>query len=423
MRAKFFRFANYFIALKNGNMRTKILILVLAALFINGCAPEVQKVITQKDLNIKLVDSLATTETVFLFNNLKKISEQNVVFGHHETTAYGIGWAGEPNRSDIKDVANDYPGVYGWDFGSIFWPDNYDLKKFPVDKFVKDAYEREGINIFCWHASNPVTQKGFYDTTVAVKKIIPGGGYYLRYLGWLDRIADFVEQLKDSTGKPIPIIFRPFHEFDGSWFWWGKRHCTREEFIELWRTTVDYLKNKRKLRNILYAFSPDRNFYSEEDYLDRYPGDDYVDILGTDIYYDFTPDGDGLEWITKKLKIVSALAEKKNKIAAFTETGLEGIVNDKWYTDRLLKSFDDDSIKIAFVMVWRNANKTHHYAPYKGHPSAVDFVDFALTPKIIFEKQLKGLYSKPFTAADLEKIRNEKRDDFIKSIYFYRIPF
>jgi len=402
-------------------MKTKITITFLTVILFYSCAPEAVKVLTQEELNVKLVDSSATQETVLLFHNLKKLSERKVIFGHQHTTAYGVGWRGDSNRSDVKDVINTYPGLYGWDFEALFWPDNQNFENFPLPKLVREAYYRGGVNIFCWHAANPVTNNSFYDTTVAVRKIVPGGGFYLKYLRALDRIADFVSELKDSTGKPIPIIFRPFHEFDGSWFWWGKRHTTREDFIELWRTTVDYLKNKRKLSNILYAFSPDRNFYSEEDFLERYPGDDYVDIVGTDIYYDFTPDGDGLEWITRKLKIISNLAQKKNKIAAFTETGLEGVVNDKWWTDILLKSFDDDSVNIAFVMVWRNANNSHHYAPYRGHPSAQNFIEFSLTPRILFEKNLSNLYNKPFTDSDINRIRNQKFIDLIKSVKFYPI--
>ncbi len=405
-------------------IKTRIVIITITvAVYIAGCAPKINKTISQRDLNIKLVDSLATQKTILLFSNLKKLSNKKIIFGHHESTAYGIEWSGDKNRSDVKDVVKDYPGVYGWDFNTIFWHDNVNLEKFPVNKYVAEAFEREGINIFCWHADNPVSLQSFYDTTRAIEKIIPGGGYYLRYLSWLDRIADFVSSLKDSSGQLIPIIFRPFHEFDGSWFWWGKRHCTREEFIELWKTTVSYLRDKKNVRNILYAFSPDRNFYSEENFLDSYPGDEFVDIIGTDIYYDFTPDGDGLDWISKKLKIVSAIAEKKNKVAAFTETGLEGIVNDRWWTDKLLRSIDNDSIKIGFVMVWRNANKTHHYAPYRGHPSAEDFVYFSSSPKILFNRHIKGIYSKTFSQNDIDNIISQKKLELLYSLYFYRIPF
>jgi len=399
------------------NRKTSFVVLAFLILMTN-CAPEVTKILTQKELNIKLVDTLATEHTAILYHNLKMLSEREIIFGQQDATAYGIGWDGEPDRSDIKDIINTYPGVYGWDFSSLFVKDNTNFDKLPITKLVKDAYYRSGVNIFCWHAKNPVTDGSFYDTTIAVRKIIPGGGFYLKYLRWLDRIADYVSQLKDSAGSHIPIIFRPFHEFDGSWFWWGKNFCSREDFIKLWQTTVDYLKNKRKVRNIIYAFSPDRNFHSEKDFLDRYPGDDYVDIIGTDIYYDFTPDGDGLEWITKKLKIISDIARKKNKIAALTETGLEGVVNNNWWTDRLLKAIDDDSIKIAFVMVWRNANSTHHFAPYKGHPSAENFVAFSLIPKILFEKNLSSLYSKPFTESDINLIRNQKLIDLLRAFSF-----
>lgn len=399
-------------------MKWKFILSLVITAALTACIPEYNSIEFQKELNIKLADSNASKETVLLFHNLKKISESKVIFGHHDDTAYGVGWFGK-DSSDVKSVVNSYPGLYGWDFGFLTWNNNQ--TKLPVTKLLKEAYQRGGINTFCWHINNPVTDKSFYDTTIAVRKILPGGGFYLKYLRTLDLIADFANSLVDSTGKTIPIIFRPFHEFDGSWFWWGKNFCTKEEFIELWRTTVTYLRNKKGVKNFLYAYSPDRNFYSEEDYLERYPGDEYVDILGMDDYYDFVPDGDGLEWVTKKLKIVSKLAQKKNKIAAFTETGLEGVVNDKWWTDRLLKSFDDDSIKIAYVMVWRNANEKHHYAPYKGHPSAENFVEFVFSPKILLEKHLINLYEDIIDVEKINKIEQNKNLDIIKTLGMYPI--
>lgn len=382
-----------------------------------SCIPEYNSIEFQKKLNVKLTDTLASKETVLLFHNLKKISKEKIIFGHHDDTAYGVGWFGK-DSSDVKAIVNSYPGLYGWDFSYFTNNDNHPLKNV-IPRLVREAYYRNGVNTFCWHYSNPVTDKGFYDTTIAVRKILPGGGFYLKYLRTLDSIADFANNLRDSTGKLIPIIFRPFHEFDGSWFWWGKNFCTKDEFIELWRTTVNYLRNKKGVKNFLYAYSPDRNFYSEEDYLERYPGDEYVDILGIDNYYDFVPDGDGLEWIKRKLKIVSKLAQKKNKIAAFTETGLEGIINHKWWTERLLKSLDDDSIEIAYVMVWRNANEKHHYAPYKGHPSAENFVEFVFSPKILLEKHLPEIYSKPIDENVLKEIDMNKKLDIIKTLGLY----
>ena len=103
----------------------------------------------------------------------------------------------------------------------------------------------------------------------------------------------------------VPIVFRPYHEFDGDWFWWGKSHCTREDFISLWRFTVSYLRDSLDVHNFIYAFSPDNKFNSEAEYLSRYPGDGYVDLVGVDNYGDFGRDGKyNLEAGIKKLKIV-----------------------------------------------------------------------------------------------------------------------
>jgi len=209
----------------------------------------------------------------------------------------------------------------------------------------------------------------------------------------LDKIAHYAKHIIDKNGKLIPIIFRPFHEFDGSWFWWGKNFCNPKEFVKLWRFTVNYLRDYRKVRNILFGFSPDRNFHNEEEFTERYPGDSYVDLLGMDNYWDFSPEGEGLEAIKKKLKILTEIAHKRNKIAAFTETGSEKIPNSKWWTDELLTVMDDDSVKIAFVMVWRNAHLNHFYAPHKDHASSTNFLEFKSNPKIIFADELPDLFT------------------------------
>ena len=112
-----------------------------------------------------------------------------------------------------------------------------------------------------------------------------------RYIGkiyngdktWLDKIAFFMQSLEGTHGELIPVIFRPFHELNGSWFWWGKNHCTPEELKKAYRFTVTYLRDEKKVHNLLYAFNTDR-FSSEEEYMERYPGDEWVDVLGFDIY-------------------------------------------------------------------------------------------------------------------------------------------
>jgi len=83
-----------------------------------------------------------------------------------------------------------------------------------------------------------------------------------------------------------------------------------------------------------------------------------------------------------------------------TETGQEGVVNPTWYSDVLLNPVKASStIKLAYIMVWRNANKKHHYAPYPGHPASADFIKFYNDPYTLFESNLQNLYQagKPLT--------------------------
>jgi mannan endo-1,4-beta-mannosidase len=339
---------------------------------------------------------MATKETVLLYYNLKNLPGDSVIFGHHHSTASGVMWRGDSNRSDVKDVTGSFPGVYGWDFADITNGDDTLMQK-RFKQLTTEAYSRGGINIFAWHYYNPVTKGtwSFYDTTVAVRHILPGGSANDVYKSDLKKIAGFTNSLIGKDEELIPVIFRPFHEFDGSWFWWGKHFCTREEFISLWQFTVGYLRDSMMVRNMLYGFSPDRNFDTDSLFLDRYPGDEYVDLIGMDDYWDFTEMGEGLEEVTRKLQLVTKLAERKGKISAFTETGLETIPDSNWWTGKLLPAIMNDSIKIAFVMVWRNDRESHHYAPYPGHKSAPDFIKFKNDPRVLFEDELPNVYILP----------------------------
>ena len=98
--------------------------------------------------------------------------------------------------------------------------------------------------------------------------------------------------------------------FDGNWFWWGKNHCTVEEFKELYRFTVTYLRDSLQVHNFLYAFSPDCGFTTEKGYLERYPGDEYVDVVGMDNYWDFRPDGGDTSLVVLKSRILTKYAKE-----------------------------------------------------------------------------------------------------------------
>src|SRR5207248_2576010 len=82
-----------------------------------------------------------------------------------------------------------------------------------------------------------------WHTARAVAAILPGGAQHEHYRQWLDRFADYVNGLRATV--LVPVIFRPFHETSGGWFWWGARHATPDEYKQLWRFTVEYLRDRR----------------------------------------------------------------------------------------------------------------------------------------------------------------------------------
>ena len=350
----------------------------------------------------RLIDANATKETKALYYNLHKLARKHILFGHQHATEYGHGWSNEPGRSDVKSVSGSNPAVIGVDFSGLSGrsPEAIERTKASLRKQITDTYDRGGVTTVAWHFSNPVTpQTGFYwkdsVSAPAVANLIPGGSHHEQYKAILKTVADLAGSVKGKDGKLAPMLFRPYHEFDGGWFWWGKPHCSREDFTSLWRFTVSYLRDSLQVHNFIYTFSPDCIFKTEAEYVDRYPGDAWVDMLGVDNYADFGRNGRyNLQAGIAKLKIVSDFAKKSGKLAAFTETGLESIPDTTWWTNTLLKALKAEKMNLSYVLVWRNdaRSPTHFYAPYPGQASVPDFLKFYQDPYTLFETDLPRLY-------------------------------
>ncbi|WP_026465045.1 glycoside hydrolase family 26 protein [Adhaeribacter aquaticus] len=353
----------------------------------------------------KPIDAKATKETKALYHNLRKVAKKHTLFGHQHATEYGHGWTGEENKSDVKLVTGSHPAVIGVDFSGFSGrsPDAIARAKETVRKNVIDTYNRGGVTTVAWHFANPVSKGGFnwVDSVSlpAVKYIIPGGEAHEQYKEILKGIGDWAQTVKGADGKLVPMIFRPYHEFDGGWFWWGKPHCTTEEFVTLWQFTISYLRDTLQVHNFIYAFSPDNKFTTEAEYLERYPGDAWVDMVGMDNYGDLGRNGRyDLDAAILKLKIVSDYARKAGKLAAFTESGLESIPNTTWWTESLLKVMKAQDLRLSYVLVWRNDTRspTHYYAPFPGQVSVPDFIKFYDDPYTLFENDLKNMYRRKF---------------------------
>ena len=349
------------------------------------------------------IDKKATNETKALYKNLKKIAQSQILFGHQHATEYGHGWNGDADRSDVKSVTGSHPAVIGIDFSGLSGRPKEAIEKTKegLRKNVVDTYERGGVTTVAWHFLNPASKGGFYwkdsISASAISMIKEGGSHHQQYKEILKTIGDFAHSVKAKDGKLAPMIFRPYHEFDGDWFWWGKSHCSKEDFVSVWQFTVTYLRDSLDVHNFIYTFSPDNKFNTEAEFLERYPGDNFVDMVGMDNYGDFGRDEKyNLEKGIKKLKIISDYALKANKLAAFTETGLESIPNTTWWTETLLKALKSEKLQLAYVLVWRNDSRssTHFYAPYPEQVSVPDFLKFYNDPYTIFEKDLRKIYKR-----------------------------
>lgn len=335
-----------------------------------------------------------TKETNAMLNNLKNIPVQGFLFGHHDDPIYGIGWEGDAERSDVKSVCGAYPAVMSFDLGHIELGEDKNLDNVPFDTIrfhIVNQYLRGGMSSLSWHARNPLTGSDAWDVsdTTAVASILPNGKNHKKFIGWLGEVADFLNSLKTADDTLIPILFRPWHEHTGSWFWWGKKLCSTQQYKDLWQLTYQELR-KRGVKNALYAYSPGMEPENVAEYLERYPGDKIVDLLGVDIYQ--YERAEYIKQLKKSLAILSEAGRMHNKAIAITETGFEAIPDSCWWTGTLLPVVE--KFPVSYVLVWRNAREreNHYYAPYPGQASAKDFIQFYHSPRTLFHGDDFELY-------------------------------
>lgn len=334
------------------------------------------------------VNPNATKEAVELYKQLASQITKGIMFGHQDDIVYGHSWKTD-GVSDVKQTSNDFPAIFGWELGDLELGNIYSLDSVAfseIEEGMKWVYKEGGINTVSWHVNNPLTGGNSWDTSSkkVVASVLPNGEKHESFIKMLDKVADFFMTLKDEDGNFIPFIFRPYHEHTGSWFWWGQDLCSSDDYISLWRFTVDYF-NEKGLNNILYAYSAAGNFSSAAEFLERYPGDDIIDIIGFDIYQMGLEGKENYITSTRNLlNILTPTAKEKNKILILAETGFESIPDAKWWTETLWSAIKD--YPISYVLVWRNAHDqpNHYYAPFPGQMSADDFVVFKNQERVLF---------------------------------------
>lgn len=309
-------------------------------------------------------------------------------------------WFGDSGRSDVLETVGDYPGMMHWDLGLIEVGSPVNLDSVSFDRMRAEMlaqHERGGINAISWHPINPANGKDAWqpiDTDVVTLAVTDGTAANDSLKAYIGRAADYLATLRDSDGNPLPLIMRPWHEMSGGWFWWGGPNTTVESYRKLWAMMREAFDSKGLGNSLLWAYSPDV-VGSREEYMTWYPGDEYVDILGADVYH-----RDGMDGIDTWLGNIDTtygaaveVAREKGKIAALTETGCEGLPVTDWYTRCLLPVVK--KWHPVYVTVWRNGSewmkKDHYYAPYPGHPGVESFKVFHDDNSTVFAREMDAI--------------------------------
>jgi mannan endo-1,4-beta-mannosidase len=365
-----------------------------------------------KTINQEYMDP--TTQS--LYANLKKLSaEKKIMFGcaNPTTLKYNEWHIYEGfDGSDCKDITGDNPAFHESDF---MWHIKDSLKVADIAA-SKKAFSRGAVVGYCWHLRG-MKSHSFYAKEknewsadkVLAKRIVTGGDRTNNpELNWLLTRLDSVVIPVLKTFD-FPVVFRPWHEMNGGWFWWGSENITPEEYIRLYQITVDYMR-EQGVRNVLYAWSPDTRATFE-----YYPGDDYVDVLGLDIYEPGVFDWKPMSLVIEELGKITDYAAEHGKVAAMTETGLRihdgkfiyPEVHPDFWTKFLLEPITKDpkASRIVWIESWYSADwkrnkQGQFYLPYKGietdrvngQQAIDDFIKFYNHPATLFEKELPEMY-------------------------------
>lgn len=283
---------------------------------------------------MKAVNPNATKEAQELLNYLYEVAGNGIITGQHTQT--------NPMEEVvyIKEKTGYAPKLQGFELLSYSPNINYqdaseacltevEENKGTVETALKWAKETNGIVAICFHWFSPIggRDKAFYTehTDFDARKVLEEGTEERKaFYSDMDVIAGELKKFQDEN---IPVLFRPFHEADGTWFWWGaKGHAVGRD---LYKLMFDYYVNQKHLDNLLWVWNSPAK--------EGYPGDAYVDVISRDIY------------LTEK-KPTDYKAEYEEMIANTTDQkvaalGEVGYIPD---VDLLKKS----RVPWAFYMTW-----------------------------------------------------------------------
>lgn len=231
------------------------------------------------------VNKNASPEAKALLEYLYSISGKKIISGHHNYSQDLNKW-----HQYVEDLTGKSPAIWGTDFINYYDEGN-------PENIIKEAVRRYNngyIVTLMWHTGRPQDNPPFDWSTSTQGEMsdeewkeltTPGTPLYKKWTVRVDTIAGYLKQLRDLN---IPVLWRPYHEMNGIWFWWGDKKG-EDGFVKLWKMMYDRYVNYHNLNNLIWVWNTNapRNRENDEAYAyDLYfPGLDYVDVLAADVYH------------------------------------------------------------------------------------------------------------------------------------------
>lgn len=241
---------------------------------------------------IRPVTPDASEEAVALLNYIYSISGDHTLAGQHCAPLVG-----STRLSVVHRMTGRYPALFGQDFGFSYpgyW-DGINYRQRIVDEAIR-RYNEGFIITIMWHAvpptqDEPVSFKESIQGDLTDEEwqqlITPGTLLNERWKSQVDVVAWFLKQLRYAK---VPVLWRPYHEMNGDWFWWGKKPGD-DGYKKLYQMMFDRFVNFHGLNNLIWVYNTNEFKPGVDPHAMYYPGDKFVDILATDVYSEkFSPE-------------------------------------------------------------------------------------------------------------------------------------
>jgi len=286
---------------------------------------DTRKKSTHYDVQPTLINEKASPSAKRLMEYLCSIYGEKVLSGQQ------IGVLSHPEIEVIQETTGKYPAVYGFDFMN-YSPSRVERGSSCEDTDIAIQWWKDGgIVTFCWHWNAPAGlidipperswDRGFYTeaTTFNFAEAMAEKESDLFQLMVRD-IDAIAQQLLRLQAEEVPVLWRPLHEASGEWFWWGAQGAA--PCVELWKYMYHRLTDDYGLNNLIWVWNGQHN--------DWYPGDEYVDIIGEDIYakkHDYSAQLDRF--------LQARSYSKGNKLITLSENGVIPAVSEMIKDDAL----------------------------------------------------------------------------------------